>query len=113
MSELKSYDLVDIQDYHGEVYPKAEADRVITKLEEKTKQYKVLYQEKCRDINNQERLFAEQLYHHKYKRCLAMASKCRLRARWFGDNAFYKKEQRALQWHKRWLKIAKKFKEQK
>ena len=39
-----------------------------------------------------------------------MASKCRLRARWFGDNAFYKKEQWALQWHKRWLKLADKFK---
>mgnify|MGYP003288648603 CR=1 FL=1 len=47
--------------------------------------------------------------HHKYKRCLAMASKCRLRARWFGDNAFYKKEQWALKWHKRWLELAEKF----
>lgn len=50
------------------------------------------------------------IIHHKYKRCLAMASKCRLRARWFGDNAFYKKEQWALKWHKRWLKLAEKFK---
>jgi hypothetical protein len=51
--------------------------------------------------------------HNKYKRCLAMASKCRLRARWFGDNAFYKKEQWALQWHRRWLELAEKFKEAK
>ena len=29
MSELKSYDLVDIQDYRGEVYIKSEADKVI------------------------------------------------------------------------------------
>ncbi len=29
MSELKSYDLVDIQDYRGEVYLKSEADKVI------------------------------------------------------------------------------------
>ena len=49
--------------------------------------------------------------HQKYKRCLAMAGYCRLRARWFGDNAFYKKEQWALQWHKRWLGLAEKFKE--
>ena len=48
--------------------------------------------------------------HNKYKRCLAMASKCRLRARWFGDNAFYKKEQWALQWHRRYLELAEKFK---
>lgn len=49
--------------------------------------------------------------HNKYKRCLAIAGKCRLRARWFGDNAFYKKERWALQWHRRWLKIAEQFKE--
>lgn len=29
MSELKSYDLVDIQDYRGEVYLKSEVDKVI------------------------------------------------------------------------------------
>jgi hypothetical protein len=49
--------------------------------------------------------------HQKYRRCLAMASNCRLRARWFGDNAFYKKEQWALQWHARWLELAEKFKD--
>ena len=49
--------------------------------------------------------------HNKYKRCLGLASGCRLRARWFGDNAFYKKEQWALQWRKRWLALAEKFKE--
>ena len=32
MSELKSYDLVDIQDYRGEVYLKSEADKVIAEL---------------------------------------------------------------------------------
>lgn len=51
-----------------------------------------------------------ELSHQKYKRCLAMAMVCRLRARWFG---FHKKEQWALQWHKRWLKFAEKFKEAK
>ena len=55
----------------------------------------------------------ESIRHANYKRCLAMASNCRLRARWFGDNAFYKKEQRALQKHQRWLKLAEKFKEAK
>lgn len=29
MSELKSHDLVDIQDYRGEVYIESEADKVI------------------------------------------------------------------------------------
>jgi hypothetical protein len=44
---------------------------------------------------------------------LAMASKCRLRARWFGDNDFYKKKQWALKWEKCWLSLAEKFKETK
>lgn len=51
--------------------------------------------------------------HIQRKRCEAMASKCRLRARWFGDNSFYKKEQWALQWHRRWMELAEKFKEAK
>ena len=55
----------------------------------------------------------KELRHSKRKRCLAMAGKCRLHARWFGDNAFYKKEQWALKWHRRWLELAKKFKEEK
>jgi len=53
------------------------------------------------------------LRHNEHKRCVAMASKCRLRARWFGDNAFYKKEQWALKWHRQWLELAEKFKEAK
>lgn len=35
MSELKSYDLVDIQDYRGEVYLKTEADKLIEELRRK------------------------------------------------------------------------------
>lgn len=31
MSELKAHDLVDIQDYRGEVYFKSEADKVIAR----------------------------------------------------------------------------------
>lgn len=74
----------------------------------------------CKDVlaklEEQEQELAEkdkELHHHKYKRCLAMAGRCRLRARWFGDNAFYKKEQWALKWHRRWLVLAEKFKEAK
>lgn len=35
MTELKSHDLVDIQDYRGEVYLKREADEVIEELKAK------------------------------------------------------------------------------
>ena len=34
MSELKSHDLVDIQDYRGEVYLKSEADAIIAEKDE-------------------------------------------------------------------------------
>ena len=54
--------------------------------------------------------YCEAIRRQKRKRCVAMASNCRLRARWFGDNAFYKKERWASQWHKRWLELADKFK---
>lgn len=57
--------------------------------------------------------YAINIRYQKYRRCLAMASNCRLRARWFGDNAFYKKEQWALQWHRRWLELAERLKEAK
>ena len=50
---------------------------------------------------------------HKYKRCLAMASRCRLRGRLFGACGLYEKELWALKWHKRWLELAEKFKETK
>ena len=40
MIELKSYDLVDIQDYRGEVYIKSDADKVIAEL-------KADYKEAC------------------------------------------------------------------
>lgn len=87
-------------------YRKSEADKVIAGL-------KADYKEACERLQTANLIKDEQLAatrHNKHKRCLAMASKCRLRARWFGDNAFYKKEQRALQWHKRWLELAEKFK---
>lgn len=137
MSELKVYMMPLKTNIFGKTivgqayYSKSEADKVIAELEESHKkeveqllmeisglkvkalQYKVLYKEMCRDINSQERHFAKQLYHNKYKRCLAIASKCRLRARWFGDNAFYKKERWALKWHRLWLELAEKSKEAK
>ena len=100
--------------------------------EEKTKQYKVLYQEICRDINNQERHFAEQLYHQKYKRCLAMAGWCEATALWcyqaantlptgfratlFGKpvkiepDRLFDRFERLIKWSNRWMNLAKKFK---
>jgi len=53
----------------------------------------------------------ESIRHHKYKRCLAMAKLCQ----WKMGVFIYKKEKNEFyyRWHKRWLKIADKFKEAK
>ena len=48
MSELKSYDLVDIQDYRGEVYLKSEADKVIAEKDEEIARLK----DKCLDVKD-------------------------------------------------------------
>lgn len=85
---------------------KAKTEQIIHEVMQKT----LIYGEGFIRVEDAMKLIAE-IRHNKYKRCLAMASKCRLRARWFGDMDFYKKEQWALKWHKRWLELAEKFKE--
>lgn len=101
------------QDMPYAVYLKREADKVIAekdaviaglKRENKRleKEASCTFADDCLRLRQTKR----KLCHSNYKRCLAIASKCRLRARWFGDNAFYKKEQWALQWHRRWLELA-------
>lgn len=124
--KLKDYDIMDIEAMDDErleklesgkiqatrVYIKSEADKVIADLKNEIEIQKRLRDMALASVPNVLKVM-KIIQHHKYKRCLAMASKCRLRARWFGDNAFYKKEQWALQWHKRWIKIAEQFKEAK
>lgn len=110
----------------------AEKDAEIARLNDKLRHYPMMaaliesgnkeiaelkadYKAACDRLQTANLIKDEQLAatrHNKYKRCMAMASKCRLRARWFGDNAFYKKEQWALQWHRRWLELAEKLKDE-
>jgi len=88
-------------------YRKFEADKVIAEL-------KADYKEACGRLQTANLIKDEQLAatrHNKYKRCLAMAKMCDALVEWYCDNAFYKKEQWALQWHRRWLELAEKFKE--
>ncbi len=126
MSELKAIELGDAYKLYfddKEFYLKSEADKVIAELKDKVRVQTSLAEEGWKESGTYHTSYAEavkelyeknkQLRHSNYKRCLAMASKCRLRARWFGDNAFYKKEQWALKWRKRWLELAEKFKEAK
>ena len=102
--------------------------------EEKTNQYKVLYQEKCRDINNQERFFAKQLNHQKFKRILNIVDKCgQAVSRYLAEGRLYEidsitaegeRRKELLEqvedcdrkatfydrWYHRWSEIAEKFK---
>ena len=108
-----------------EDYTKLAADK--HEALEKMLQYKVLYNEKCRDINTQERFFAMKVAHQKYKRCVALSQEWRSYAtfcgmqssyhnnRGFGKTAehYTRKEIHAWKCVKRWLKIAEKFKEAK
>lgn len=115
MTELKSYDLVDIQDYRGEVYLKTEADKEI----EFWKKESHNHYERWFNLNKQlEGWFGKvmrceraerELRHHKYKRCLDKAELCHWKAGIF----IYKKEKNDFywRWHKRWLELAEKFKE--
>lgn len=75
---------------------------------EKMLQYKVLYKEKCRDINTQERFFALKIAYHKYKRCLDKANYWLAVSYNCIDD---KHRQKAEKHHYKWLEIAKKFKE--
>ena len=107
MSELKSYDLVDIQDYRGEVYRKSEADKVIAELKkerdwlakdraqayddlEKRAQLNIKQDAAIAELKEQVHDYAQGLYvlqaraekearHQKYKWCLAMAEWCKAR----------------------------------
>ena len=119
MSELKAYKMVnemyctDVRVIPAEVYFKSEADKVITEKEAAISELKEQVHDYAQGLYVMQARAEMELRHSKRKRCLAMAGKCRLHARWFGDNAFYKKEQWALKWHRRWLELAKKFKEEK
>lgn len=44
-----------------ECYLRSDVDKVVHEIADKANQYKTLFNEKCRDINTQERLFAEQI----------------------------------------------------
>ena len=130
MSELKHYDIKDIEAIDDErakaakpgqvvsctrVYIKSEADKVITELEEKLKNSR-----NARKYWRKEYLIEyKECYNQKYKRCLAMAKWCeneekRLEAIapifdtdkecWEYNSDYW------VKWRQRWLKIAENFK---
>jgi hypothetical protein len=126
MSELKAHTHIDYSLHdlvNMEFYLKSEADKVIAELKDKALQYKVLDKEHCRDLNTQERFFAKQIAHNKHKRCLVTAKWCLTEKVYFhyryddwGDKGYdrpykWKKVVFWSKWARRWLELAKKFKE--
>lgn len=91
-------------------YLKSEVDKVIAELEEKhkteVKELLCLIRDKENNFNRAFDSEEKEIRHHKYKRCLAMASLSLEKRETY--RAEY--EEWCLKWYKRWLKLAEKFK---
>ena len=139
MSELKVYHCNEWHNEYTEFYIKSEADKVFADLEESHKKevgqllIKIVekkseierleilcsnYRHDCDNlaISNEQvkraaRTLLKKMNHNKRKRCLAMAKLCH----WKMGVFIYKKEKNDFyhRWHKHWLAIAEKFKEDK
>lgn len=139
MSELKDYNIIDIEAMDDErleksesgkiqvtrVYIKAEVDKVIAEKDTKIIQLEALIE----NYNRISREIIDNANHQKYKRCVAMAEMCGVEYdRWLMKKAnaiglgkdgveYYLKARRKcfhyMRWQPRWLKLAEQFKEAK
>lgn len=115
MSELNDYRITTRSGNVCHCYLKSEADKVIAEKDKKIDLYKRGFKEDDKIIAY---LYAE-LRHYKYKRCLAMAKWCRFWENYWSCckpndiGAFIARERFFRKWKKRWMKIAKNFKERK
>jgi chromosome condensin MukBEF ATPase and DNA-binding subunit MukB len=122
-------------DTNIEYYPKSEVDKVIADLEESHKMEVEQLLMEIVELKKQVHDYAQGLYviqaraekeasHHKYRHCLDMAYKCVVLCqkskdlyRWAEDenleHYYNHKIEFFARWHKRWLKLAEKFKEAK
>ena len=109
---------------YNKVYLKSEADKYIAMLKDKANSNEYAYKLKSKELADTCRFFEEENRHQKYKRCLAMAKWCRLHDEFTQlESERLGLQQRAIfmeyrrkamwwyKWHKRWLELAKKFKE--
>lgn len=103
MSELKA-DKTFVFGEECEAYKKSEADKVIAELKDIDSKNRSAY---YKDLS----MMSKDVEYQKYKRCLDKAELCQWKAGIF----IYKKEKSDFyyRWHKRWLKLAEKFKEAK
>lgn len=93
------------------VVDKSEADKVISEKDAEIVELKKQVHDYALGLYVMQAKAEKEACHHKYKRCLAMAGRCRLRGRLFGACGLYEKELWALKWHKRWLELAEQFKD--
>lgn len=138
MSELKaisSGEIYNIIEYEGSCitddlyYPKSEADKVIAEkdaeialLKDKANYNECAYKFKSEELADTCRFYEDELRHQKYKRILDNVWWCRKLSREYAWSAsthrgwkiagyYSDKAELFRKWHKRWLKIADKFKE--
>ena len=123
MSELKVYHHELRHNEYEEFYLKYEADKVISEL--KADYDEVRGRLQTANLIKDEQLAAAR--HHKYKRCLAMAERCKYRIYYLAAvveqeaskiiplkaqiQRYEKRERRMDYWKNRWLELAEKFKE--
>ena len=122
MSELNVYHHELRPDEYDEFYLKYEADKVIADLEESHKMEVeqllmeiVKLNESAQNLILDNYLKDKKLRHSNYKRCLAMAERCKDKIEnvvqynehddWLIINEYWER------WRERWLKLAEKFKE--
>ena len=112
MSELKVIDvdkMADVRSLSGQFYRKSEVDKKIQNLEYLCENYRCdcdnlgIMTDKLKKAG---RSLRQNMNHHKYKRCMAMAQVlehvCPItnrKAKWMDK------------WHKRWLELSEKFKD--
>ena len=114
----ESVDCDGITGSANEVYSKSDVDKVIAEKDKKIQSLEYLcenYRCDCENLGimtdklkKSGRLLRQKMYHHKHKRCLAMAQVlehvCPItnrKAKWMDK------------WHNRWLELSEKFKEAK
>lgn len=128
----ESVDCDGITGSANEVYSKSEADAVIAEKDKEIAELEERIADGDKDfemVNNQNERLIKTVLHHKHKRCLAMAERCKYRMYYLAAVVeqeaskiiplkaqiqwYEKRERRMYYWKNRWLAIAEKFKEAK
>ena len=123
LSELKVIDvdmMADVRSLSGQFYRKSEADKYIKLLKDKANYNEFAYKLKSEELADTCRFYEDELRHHKYKRCLAMAMRCAAECvvnqntykKYFTHKSEFRIEH-FRKWYFRLLKLAEQFKEEK